>query len=110
MESKNISNKKRRRAQTKFTKDRLDRWQLGGDERQNLILHVLRSPVESLIRHPQTEASNMKRCLKLVTQQGQYSKTVQALSSEGIVEPSADTTSKLQDKHPMGQLPTPLDL
>ncbi len=110
MESKNISNKKRRRAQTKFTKDRLDRWQLGGDERQNLILHVLRSPVESLIRHPQTEASNMKRCLKLVTQQGQYSKGVQALSSEGIVEPSADTTSKLQDKHPMGQLPIPLDL
>jgi hypothetical protein len=47
----------------------------------------------------------MKRCLKLVTQQGQFSKAVQALSSEGIVEPSTDTTTELQD-----QLPTPINL
>jgi hypothetical protein len=52
----------------------------------------------------------MKRCLKLATQQGQYSKAVQTLSSEGIVEPSTSTTSKLQDKHPLGQLPRPIDL
>jgi hypothetical protein len=70
-ESKNISSKMRRRAQTKYTKDRLDRWQLGGDDRRNLILNVLRSPLESSIRHPQTPATNMKRCLKLATQQGQ---------------------------------------
>jgi hypothetical protein len=109
-ETKNISSKKRRRAQTKYTKDRLDRWQLGGDDRRNLILNILRSPLDTSIRQPQTPASNMKRCLKLATQQGQYSKAVQALSSEGIVEPSTDTTRKLQNKHPLGQLPIPLDL
>jgi hypothetical protein len=37
IETKNISNKMRGRAQTKFTKDRLDRWQLGGDDRRNTL-------------------------------------------------------------------------
>jgi hypothetical protein len=70
METKNISNKMRRRAQTKYTKDRLDRWQLGGDDRRDLILNVLRSPLELSVQYPQTPAINMKRCLKLATQQG----------------------------------------
>jgi hypothetical protein len=110
LESKSISNKKRRKEQTKYTKDRLDKWLLGGEVRDRLILSVLKSPLATFIRHPQSPASNMKRCLKLVTQQGQYSKAVQALSSEGIVEASADTTAKLQEKHPQGQLPIPIDL
>ena len=110
LESKSISNKKRRKVQTKYTKDRLDKWLLGGDVRDSLILSVLKSPLATYIRHPQSPANNMKRCLKLVTQQGQYSKAVQALSSEGIVEPSTDTTTKLQEKHPLGQLPTPIVL
>jgi hypothetical protein len=76
----------------------------------SLILSVLKSPLATFIRHAQTPASNMKRCLKLATQQGQYSKAVQALSSEEIVEPSTSTTIKLQDKHPLVQLPRPIDL
>ncbi len=110
LESKSISNKKRRKAQTKYTKEKLDKWQAGGEVRDNLILSVLNSPIATYIRHPQSPANNMKRCIMLVTQQGQYSKAVQALSSEGIVEPSADTTTKLQEKHPLGRLPTPIDL
>jgi hypothetical protein len=110
LESKSISNKKRRKVQTKYNKDRLDKWLLGGDVRDRFILSVLKSPLATYSRHPQSPASNMKRCLKLVTQQGQFSKAVQALSSEGIVEPSADTAIKLQEKHPLGQLPTPINL
>jgi hypothetical protein len=110
LESKSISNKKRRKVQMKYTKDRLDKWLLDGDVKDSLILSVLKSPLAAYSRHPQSPASNMKRCLKLVTQQGQYSKAVQALSSEGIVEPSAGTTIKLQEKHPLGQLPKPINL
>jgi hypothetical protein len=110
LESKSISNKKRRKVQTKYTKDKLDKWLLGRDVRDSLILSVLKSPLATCIRHPQSPASNMKRGLKLVTQQGQCSKAVQALSSEGIVKPSTDTTTKLQEKHPLGQLPTLIDL
>jgi hypothetical protein len=110
LESKNISNKKRRKVQTKYTKDRLDKWLLGGEVRDNLILSVLKSPLATYFRQPQSPASNMKRCLKLVTEYGQYSKAVQSLSSDGITEPSAETTIQLQEKHPSGQLPTPVDL
>jgi hypothetical protein len=110
LESKNVSNKKRKKAQAKYTKDRLDKWLLGGDVRDSLILSVLKSPLATYFRQPQSPASNMKRCLKLVTEQGQYSKAVQSLSSEGISEPSAGTTIQLQLKHPLGQLPTPIDL
>jgi hypothetical protein len=110
LESKNISNKKRKKVQTRYTKDRLDKWLSGGDVRDELILSVLKSPIAQYFRHPQSPASNMKRCVKLVTQHGQYSKAIKALSSEGIVEPSTATTSKLQEKHPLGQLPAPIDL
>jgi hypothetical protein len=40
-ESKNIRKKKRRKAQFNFTKDRLDKWLLGGEVRDNLIFSVL---------------------------------------------------------------------
>jgi hypothetical protein len=68
LESKSINNKKRKKVQTKYTKDRLDKWLLGGDVRDSLILSVLKSSLATYIRHPQSPASNMKRCLKLVTQ------------------------------------------
>jgi hypothetical protein len=110
LESKNISNKKRRNAQSKYTKDRLDKWLLGGETRDNLIMSVMRSPFATYPRQPNSVAVNMKRCLKLVTQQGQYSKAVQSLSSEGVIEPSINTTNQLQEKHPQGELPTPIDL
>jgi hypothetical protein len=37
LETKSISNKKRRKVQTKYTKDRLDKWLLGEDVRDSLI-------------------------------------------------------------------------
>jgi hypothetical protein len=43
LDSKSISNKKRRKVQTKYTKDTLDKWLLGGDVRDSLILSVLES-------------------------------------------------------------------
>jgi hypothetical protein len=38
LETKSISNKKRRKVQTKYTKERLDKWLSGGEVRDTLIL------------------------------------------------------------------------
>jgi len=61
-----------------------------------------------------TQSKMLNRCIRLVREDGQYSKAVQALSSVGIAPPGPATTATLKDKHPEGpdisfwyeQLPT----
>ena len=94
-------------------KDRLTRWQEGkcgelwaeavaGQEVRPTRGRKRKNPVE---KESQVER-NSRRCTTL-TQEGQYTRALQALASHGVAEHSAEALAEMKLKHPAPSAPQP---
>ena len=99
-----------------LVRSRIDRW-LAGDL-EVLWLEAVAGG-KTLSKHVQSsgsrQSSNIRRA-KLAVQDGQYSKAIMALTSDGLATPSAEVLEEMLSKHPQaapptlpsGQVPPPL--
>jgi len=96
-----LPRRKRYDAQAKSITDRLTAWKANGHSRDSLIREVLDSP-DIIERSSDTAKANLRRCEKLVREDGQLAKAVRALHSGGVAPSSPETTECLREKHPPG--------
>jgi hypothetical protein len=81
--------------------ERIKAWTAGGDSRDSLIRDLF-SVRPSLRVREHTEESKVRRCIKLVREDGQYRKGVQALTSFGTAPDNELTVDALRSLHPKG--------
>jgi hypothetical protein len=104
---KRLRRKDRQSAQVSFTRLCLEQWSSGGESKNSLIQMIIDTQPSP---HPVvSEASKIKRCIRLCREDGQYGKAVQSLGSHGVAQPSRETTQILLNKHPTGPPLRPMD-
>ena len=91
----------------RLVKSRIQRW-LAGD--QVALWSEGMSEGQSLSRHTQSSSSSSQRNnirrAKLAVQDGQYSKAIKTLTSDGLATPSAEVLQEMLTKHPQTAPPT----
>jgi len=104
-ETRKIRRRNRNVAQRDYTFNRLHRW---NSDRTSLIQELFDAPQmkDSPVRTVSAK-SNVRRAEKLIREDGQLGKAVQALHSSGLAPVSQSTVDLLRDKHPVSPLPTP---
>ena len=90
----------------KLVRSRLDRWEAG----DVISLWVkAASSGRSLLKRSSANSSqrnsNIRRA-KCAVQDGQYSKAIKALTSDGLATPSSEVMQEMQSKHPQAPTPT----
>ena len=101
-----IRRRNRPAAQRNYTYHRLHRWNV---DRARLIQDLL-TPVPvmdstSVPLVPHSFQSNLRRAERLIREDGQLGKALQALHSQGIADNSPATIAALRSKHPQSALP-----
>jgi len=100
----------RKRAEMRQHVKFLDRWQDSAKSRNDLIKDLLSVEGVQLTRSTdanQVEASNLKRCIRLMREEGQYGKAAKSLCASGVAPANQDTLHQLKLLHPVSSLPTP---
>ena len=105
-----VRRRNRAAAQRNYTFQRLHRW---NTDRAALIHELLALPpngnrvLTSLT--PPSLQNNLRRAERLIREDGQLGKAIQALQSQGIAANSPETLATLYSKHPQSALPVPAD-
>ena len=97
--------KDRPKIQLVQTITRLNSWIKGGVDRDALVTELISTPSAPVHHRSHSSQQNIRRCIKIATQDGRYGKAVSALSSNGIAPPDASTLLELQRLHPQSDLP-----
>ena len=103
-----LSSRKRKGAEREFLHNLIRQWEESTVSRDNLIRDLLSSSNcnSPQLRKPNTELSNIQRCMRLAREDGNYSKAIKSLHSHGIAPQCQSTNEALQEKHP-SHIPLP---
>ena len=91
----------RQKLRRNYTNARIFEWEKGN--RDQLVVNLLNSePPEHAKPVTSHAENNVRRCVKLAQENGQYGKAVQALMSSGVAPCNEATARIMREKHPVG--------